>query len=95
MRWKFWSRDTKENKNALPEVARLPLTPELAEEEPGAIERRMFVQSFCRSAKDVLGLQQLVGNQVLLQAFVPEERYRSTEGTKPTTSGAIDLRERS
>jgi len=92
MRWKFWSHDTKEDKNALPEVARLPLTPDLAEEEPGAIERRMFVQSFCRSAKDVLGLQQLVGNQVLLQAFMPEERYRSAEGIKPAASGEIDLR---
>jgi hypothetical protein len=90
MRWKFWNRRTKPNQKLLPE-AELPPSPR----EQAAIEQRIFVQSLCRSAKDVLGLQQLVGNQVLLQAFVPEERYRSAESMKHTTSGSIDLRERS
>jgi hypothetical protein len=81
MRWKFWSRREKASKNLPPVVKENPW------QEAGAMER-MFVQSFCRSAKDVLGLQQLVGNQVLLQAFAPEKSNGSAENRESFDKGS-------
>lgn len=85
MRWKFWNRKAKPNQKLLPE-AELPPSPQ----EQAAIEQRIFVQSLCRSAKDVLGLQQLVGNQVLLQAFAPERSQGNDRQRPNLLSGGPD-----
>lgn len=74
--WKFWRR--KQITRETDESARAA--------KSGVIDQKKLAELFCRSAKDVIGMQQLIGNQALLRLLALEDSGRTQEGCERTSN---------
>lgn len=67
--WKFWRRSRRQGTDESATTAK-----------SGVIDQKKLAELFCRSAKDVIGMQQLIGNQALLRLLALENSGRTQEG---------------